>query len=84
MYIYSHAVSAFFADGCCFVKFDLRDMHVNERCRRKEERSMHTNNKAKQHSTPETCKLYEEFCLFQPVSTHVYHTLSHRERGVAK
>ena len=32
----------------------IHDVHVNERCRRKEERSKqgHTNNKAEQHNTP--------------------------------
>ena len=35
-------------------------VHVNERCRRKEERSKQgqTNNKAKQHSTPKAVTLY--------------------------
>ena len=47
IYMYVHAAKM---DGQCRYQ-----VHVNERCRKKEERSKqgHTNNKTKQHSTPE-------------------------------
>ena len=65
----------------------LHIVHVNERCRRKEERSKHwyTNNKAKQHNTPKAVTFPKKNELrwvgFKPTTLRALHQLNYRSRS---
>ena len=65
----------------------LHIVRVNERCRRKEERSKHgyTNNKAKQHNTPKAVTFPKKNELpwvgFKPTTLRALHQLNYRSRS---